>query len=425
MTKKSLYKFILSLLIVSIISPLLALPLDVKAQESTATTTDPTTLLGDGVDIQSQPTVTYDQIPTKSRYGTYQRALVKNIITESVNTTEGIKQQTRYTIEILNGNFKNQTFNVTQNTEEVSVFNPSLGDKIIVFIQSQTDPSQPTIYLQTYDRTGLYIFGIILLLLLLFVLFGTSSYKLILALVLSLFALIQVALPLYLKGWPIALSCIIGFLPIGIALIYLSSGWKKQSHIAAISYSVSLIFNCIFIELITIWSKLGSTTDLQVATFFTDNPQLNPSYIILIGTLAGLFGLLQHISIVITSNINIYKNENPNLALKKLFEHGMKISQELLQTNIIIYPMVWIGALISILILRYQDQASWTFFINQNSIAQLLIPPLFASIGLITSIPIIVYISSIAFAKKSRKTNTIHDLTSWQPPTNQDNNHSA
>ena len=391
----------------------------ISAQETAATTTDPNSLLGEGIEVQNQQNQ-FTQTVGRSRYGDYQKALVKNVITESVDTAAGTKQNTRYTIEILNGSYKNQTFSVTQDAEEVTRFNPTIGDKIIVFIQNDGDPNQPTFFLETNDRSSVYILGIVLLILLLIGLFGSKSIKIALALFLAIFATAQIALPLYLKGWPILLSCSIGFLPVGIILIYLALGWNKKSHTAAIAYFIGLLTNCIFLQIIFNWAKLGDASDSPVSTFFSNNPQINAGLVILIGAMAGLFVILQHISCIISANTALAKQNNPTMDLKKLFIHGMNVGQKLIQTNIIIYPTIWIGASITTIIIKYQEQLSWNFLINQNLIAQILVPPLFATIGLLVYIPIISLTSSLAWTRKNKSLVKVKSPSTWRSLSEQD-----
>ncbi|GEM_PF-3284449 len=334
----------------------------------------------------------------RSRYGSYERALVKAVDQIGVQTENGATLKFNYTIQIISGAYKNKTFTIKEQKNSQKIL-PSPGDAIMVFIQPEGLDAEPKIFFETYDRRNIYIISYGLLIFVLLFFFGLRGLQIFAILNLTVLLGIYTTIPLYLRGWNIFLISFLSITILSTLSSLILNGRRKASLLTIIS-TVSGTMLTTTIAIITATSMhMQVSLDANASTILANNPTLNPNYLILIGFILICFAIIQDISSSIISGMIELKKINPEKNWKNLFRIGINIGREHASTMGAILAFAWIGSAISIFLYRYQVQTSWLNFLNQDFTANTLLLTIVGTIGIVISIPITSAIASITFVK--------------------------
>ncbi len=149
------------------------LTLQANAQVTELTGNSTENLIAPGINVESNGAV--ENTNDRSRYGVYERALVKAIDQIGAQTDNGAALKFNYTIQIISGEYKDKTYTVN-GQEGLGKIRPHPGDTIMVFLQPGGSDTEPQIYLESYDRKNLYLaaFTVLIFILLFFYADGTS-----------------------------------------------------------------------------------------------------------------------------------------------------------------------------------------------------------------------------------------------------------
>ncbi|MBD3281162.1 hypothetical protein GF391_00255 [Candidatus Uhrbacteria bacterium] len=397
------------------------LPVHAFAQEVpeiTGTSTE--ALMGPGVNIESAPNSQSAPIPAgtveRSRYGTYERALVKAVNQINSQTANGANLQYNYTITILSGNFKGQTYTIKSSPSDKIA--PNSGELIMVFLQPSGN-NQPRIFLETYDRKNLYIFSLLILSILLLIFFGLRGLLIGTAAILILWLGIYTTIPLYLRGWPLVIIIALTATLLSSISSFLQFGWNRKIITTVLSTVSATILTAIIAQIMAGAMHLSISLDAVSKNFFLDNPTINPANILLIGLILACFAIIQDIASSISCGIAELRRIKASAGWKRLFTTGMNIGRAHAETMITVLILAWVGASIYIFIYRYQLHDSWLHFFNQNPVASAFLLAIAGTMGIILSVPIASLISAAAWTRITPPDTEIdQDAPSWSSITN-------
>lgn len=347
-----------------------------------------------------------------NRFGSYERAIVKKIVSENVQTQDGAIQQLRYTIEILSGDFKDQwhTFTLSALTASRNL-QPQEGDNIVVFIQPDGQNS-PKIFLESYDRRNIIIIGLIILFLLLIVIAGGKGLKAMLITALAIFLSIYIPLPLFARNWPVVLIIFLYALALSASIALILHGWSKKTLATVLGTTITAAITSLLTSYFVSAANITGTLSAASTRFFTDNPMLNPQQLIIIGLTAAAFAIILDITVSISCAVQELKNLKSNSGFKELFASGMQIGGEHLLTMSLILPLALLGTSIFIFLARYQN-TPWIQFINQNETSFLIILSIAGFIGIIISIPVTAAFSALLHSPRVKKDDRLRKAMRW------------
>jgi uncharacterized membrane protein len=408
---------------------LLLAPLASNAQVPEITGTSTENLMGPGVNIDvapdnlesnnapsesesatSEPTV-INNIVERSRYGSYERAIVKAVDQITSQTETGAELKNNYTIQILTGDFKDKTFSIRGGPSDKLI--PETGDLIMVFIQPGGN-DRPQIFFETYDRKNIYIFSLIFLTIILLVLFGLRGLLIGLTVCLVLWLGIYTSIPLYLRNWPILLVTSLTTLLLSTISSLLLFGWHKKAITTTIATILATALTTIIAQIITSSMHLTVTFDAIGQAFFKDHPTINPSQLIIIGLILACFAIIQDITSSISCGVAELKKIRPNAKWQELFTSGMNIGRTHAATMILVLVLTWIGSSISIFLYRYQQHTSWLHFLNQDAVSATMLLAIAGTIGILFSVPIAAIISATAWTSIPKPKDPSTPIPSWK-----------
>ncbi len=358
-------------------------------------------LLGPGMMIEAG-----DFGVERSRYGSYERAMVKAVDRISQPTQNGAEQKNNYTLTILTGDFKDQTFTVRNSPNDK--IQPGEGDLVMVFIQPGGS-EEPKIFLETYDRKNLYLISLILLSIILLALFGLRGLAMGAITFLVLWLGVYTALPLYLRGWPILIITALTVSLLSAIISFFQFGWQRKVITTTIATLASTLVTALIIQITANSMHLTPELNIMAQNFFKDQPMIDPAGFVILGLILACFAIIQDTASSISCGLAEFKKIEPKTAWKELFTKGMNIGRAHTATMIIVLTLTWMGSSMFIFINRYQLHNSWLHFLNQDPVSAVLILIIAGIMGIALSVPITAAINASAWTR----------ITPSNPETNQ------
>lgn len=381
-----------------------------QVPEITGSSTDELLVPGINIDAGSNPAAA-SLTTERSRYGSYERAIIKAVDQINSQTEAGAELKYNYTVQIITGELKDKTYTVRSSPE--NNITPGSGDIIMVFIQPGGS-EQPKIFFETFDRKNLYIFSLAILILLLLILFGLRGLIIACGVALSLWLAIYTTLPLYLRDWPLLLVIAIASLLMSLTGSLLLFGWHKKVITTTIATVLGTTISAIIAQLFASTMHLTVALDTTGKAFFTDHPTIMPSKILVIGLILACFAIIQDISSSISCGVAELKKIRQNTSWKDLFTSGMNIGRTHAATMLLVLLLAWVGGSIHIFLFRYQNDTGWLHFLNQDIVSSVFLLAIAGTIGVIISIPISALVVAIAWTRITPPEDPTKPVPSWK-----------
>ena len=338
------------------------------------------------------------------------KAKVLEVITEEEKTREdgSIYKQQNLRLEAVEGPRRGQEI-IYYGISDIEVANANFykaGDRVFVDI-FQDESGQETVYVVDFVRNkALYILAFIFVLAVI-VVGRTKGIRALLSLFLSFVVILKFILPQILAGRDPFLVSLIGGLAIMAAIIYITEGINRKSHIAIFSVLLSLLLTLV---LSVIFSNLARLTGLsQEDTIFLigiGQVEINFRGLLLAGMLIGAIGVLDDIIVGQIEAVARIKEANPSLSPRKIFMLAYKIGNTHLGAIINTLFLTYAGASLSLLLLfviHQETGLSLTRALNSEAVTTEVIRTMVGSIGVMASMPIATFLAAYGMKKLKLK----------------------
>lgn len=266
-----------------------------------------------------------------------------------------------------------------------------VGDKVVV--QASTDADgQLTFVVTDHVRRGWLYF--------LFLLFGAvavvvgrkKGIKALVSLVVTFLIIMWFIIPRILSGASPLATSIFGALIILAAIIYITWGISRKSHIAFVSIFLSLILTGV---LSIIFTKLTHLTGLaqEDAMFLIglSDSVIDFEGLLLAGIIIGTIGVLDDIVVSQISAVEQLKQTDPSLNRKDLFRRAISVGIDHISSMTNTLFLAYAGASLPLLLLfsiRSEPFVTYSQVLNNELVATEIVRTLTGSIGLVLAVPI-------------------------------------
>jgi len=218
---------------------------------------------------------------------------------------------------------------------------------------------------------------------------GVGSF---LGMVLSLLVIVKFIVPQILAGMDPLFISIVGAIFILITSIYLAHGFSRQTTVAVVATSLTLIvtgfLSVVFVN-ITNLSGLASEDALSL--------QFGPTVSINFrGLIIGFLGVLDDITTGLAATVFTLKKVNPRMKLEELIKSSLNIGREHISSLVNTLVLAYAGAslpLFLFIVLNPQSYPLW-FIVNSEFIAEEIVRTLVGSIGLLCAVPVTAVIAA-------------------------------
>ncbi|SHO45195.1 YibE/F family protein [Anaerocolumna xylanovorans] len=322
--------------------------------------------------------------------------------TQKDTTTEGVRRGSQViTIEITKGPYKDQTQTIENYLSTLFNVYVKEGSKIIVRATVYEDGTNFSVY--NYDRSY-FIYGFVgLFALSLCLIGGRKGLMSFISLGLTLIMVIKILLPLLLLGYPavtVTIGLIIFATIIGFILL-------DGVNVKTISATIGTITGVGLAGLLTLFAGIvGHITGFQMEeaenlVLIASQEGLKVKNLLICGILIASLGAVMDIAMSIASSIHELKEANPRQSTKELFRSGMNIGKDAMGTMTNTLILAFTGSSLNLLLMMYSYGIPYSQLINTDIIAIEIIRGIAGSIGIILTVPIVAWLSSVLENKKA------------------------
>lgn len=318
----------------------------------------------------------------------------------------------KVTIEITSGKYKGDVREVENHLSENVAYNILVekGDRVVVVIEEYDGGYD--VYISDYLRSNYIIYLVVFGILLILIIGRLKGVKSVISLGLTVASVVYILLPQILKGAnpvPISIMISIGVTVITIFLV----GGVNSKGISAILGTVAGVVIAGAISYL-VGTKIHLTgLSAEEATMLIYIPQgieFNFQNLLFAGIILGALGAVMDVGMSISSSIEEIYKANNTMTIKELFHSGMNVGRDVMGTMINTLILAYTGTSIPMLLLFMAYETSMTKIINLDIIATEIVRSLSGSIGLILTIPITAFVSSVLIKRQNKHEDKGVDL---------------
>lgn len=313
------------------------------------------------------------------------------------NGSKAIQQNLE--LGILTGPLKGQTKNYLgiNGIDVVSSREYRVGDKVLVSY-NRDENGEYVFYVTDYVRNHSLLWLFIIFLAVVLLVGKKKGLMALLSLLISFLVIVKVLVPLVFAGYdPLLVGVLVSFV-ILLALIYLTEGWNKKSHVAVWSILASLLVTTLLAVAFGYLSRLSGASNEEIV-FLIDaiKTPINFQHLLLAAIIIGTLGVLDDLVIGQVEAVEQIKTANPNLKNKQVFKMAMSIGHAHLGAIINTLFLAYVSAALPLVLLfNVQQEPFLTFsqIINNEDIATEIVRTLVGVVGLCLSAPIATFLAT-------------------------------
>ena len=298
-------------------------------------------------------------------------------------------------VEILSGLYKGDTLPLTNYLSLLGNVYVSVGDKIVVQINSLEDNSFYAT-MHNYDRGSVIGVFVLLFALLLIGIGGLKGLKALLGLVFTLACIWFLMIPLIMRGLnPILVTIAIVVVTTAASLLLLDGFTRKSA--AAILGCVSGVAAAGIIA-----AAVGAITPINgfnmsdaedLILHATDNG-MQIKGLLICGVLISALGAVMDVAMTISSAVHELHILNPELKPIKLFKSGMNIGRDAMGTMANTLILAFAGSSLNMFVLVRAYDIPFIQLINADFIVIEILQSVAGSIGIVLTVPLVSLIAS-------------------------------
>lgn len=301
--------------------------------------------------------------------------------------------------------------NDTQELKELTVgseFQPlnesqrlQLGSTIVVSEQQYTETETALVLNDIYRIPVLFIlavgFGILVI-----VVGGRKGAFSIAGMVFSLFVLVSFIVPHILAGENPFFVTMVGATVTSVVIMYVSHGFKRQTHLALVSMLLCLLFAALLSSwAVQFGNLLGLGSEEALFLQFGSAENINLQGLLLAGILLGVLGILDDITLSQTAVIEQLKAVNSKISFIELYTRSLEVGKDHVASlvNTLVFAYAGTSLPLFLLFTLYRTQPAWVV-INSELIAEELVRTLVGSMALVLAVPITSLIAAYWVTKR-------------------------
>jgi uncharacterized membrane protein len=322
------------------------------------------------------------------------------VVNERTVTREDGSQNIQQELKLagLEGEWEGQiiTFDAISELDVVSANRYREGDRVMM-VRTEVVGGEDRFYVTDFvrDRTMYWILGIFAL-----IITALGHWKGVRALVslgLSFVVIVWFILPQLLAGRSPLVIGIMGAFFIIVTLIYLTEGWRRQSHLAVITILISLLIVSLISLLFTAAAHLSGMASEEVMILTgLGMGAIDFTGLLLAGIIIGTLGAMDDVVISQIESVAQIKQTNPAISNRELFKRATRIGTTHMGAMINTLFLAYAGASLPLLLLFNvnREQFSGASAIMSNEmVATEIVRTVVGSIGIALAIPIATWLA--------------------------------
>lgn len=328
------------------------------------------------------------------------RARVIEVLDEQTLTREDGSEniQQKLKLEGLEGEWagKEIIFDAISELDVVSAQRYRAGDRVMM-VRTETVGDEDRFYVTDFvrDRTVYLIMAIFALCII--ALGRWKGVRALVSLGLSFIVIVWFILPQLLAGRSPLVIGILGAFFIVVTLIYLTEGWRRQSHLAVITILLALVIVSLLSTIFTAVAHLSGLASEEVLILTgLGLGTIDFTGLLLAGIIIGTLGAMDDVVISQIESVAQLKQANPQMRASELFKRANRIGTTHMGAMINTLFLAYAGASLPLLLLFSVNRAQFATagdIVNNEMVATEIIRTVVGSIGIALAIPIATWLA--------------------------------
>ncbi|MFA5125197.1 MAG: YibE/F family protein [Patescibacteria group bacterium] len=323
----------------------------------------------------------------------YFKARVIKILQENKKVSDNREfTQQNLLLEALTGELKGQQieYRGISDIEVVDVVAYKAGE--LVWVSESTGANDEKIFTITDSvRSGKLLWLTLFFCLLVVIIGGFKGFKSLLSLLLSFIVIIKLLIPNILAGGNPVFWGVVGAFLIMLAIIYLTDGFNRRSHLAVLSITIVLVIIYSLSFVFSDWLRLSGLAEEASFLIALGLGNIDFRGLLLAGFVIGAVGVLDDIVVGQIESVRQLKLTDKTTPKYQLFTSAYQVGKAHLGAIINTLFLTYAGSSLLLLILFSVGQEPFLSFsrvIDNEMIATEIARTLVGSIGVVLSLPI-------------------------------------
>lgn len=260
----------------------------------------------------------------------------------------------------------------------------SVGDDVIVGYE----PSTSSYFYADRDRRApLQVLAVVFAIAV--VLLGRlRGLAALIALGLTVAALLQFVVPAILVGESPLVVSVVGASAIAFAVLYLANGVSSMSTVALLGTLGSLLLTAFLAWIFFAAARFSGAGDEEVAYLSVVSGSIDVRGLLLGGAILGALGALDDMTVTQASAVYELRAAAPQLTKRELFASAMRIGRDHVGSTVNTLLLAYAGASLPLLLLFVLSGQSLGTVANSETVAVEIVRTLVGSIGLVAAVPL-------------------------------------
>lgn len=326
------------------------------------------------------------------------------------------EQQLR--IKILQGPHKGEHMQVQNLLSALHNVYAQKGTRIVVQINTASNGSY-TASIYNYDRFGILLAGMLVVLAMLCVVGGRKGVRAMLGIVFTILCVLFLLLPLVLQGVSaIGAALLVVVLTTGVSFALLD-GVNGTTVSATVATIAGALFSAGAAALLGLLASLNGFNMQEAETLMlqsNDGINIPISGLLVAGILISAHGAVMDVAISIAASIDELHRANPNMDWRDLFRSGMRIGQDTMGTMVNTLILAFVGSSLNFLLIIYSYGIPFGQLINTDLVGVEFLQGIAGCVGIILTVPLVAIVSAVvAYRRGTDRSPDVsnHDSTPW------------
>ena len=337
----------------------------------------------------------------------YEKAKVIEVLednTEVDKNSEGLRRGSqKIEVKIQSGEHKGETKIIDNHLGLLFNVYAKEGTKVIVRIDSYDDDYHVSIY--NYDRFFILYGTILLFCILMCVIGGKKGLLALLGLVFTIICVMKILVPMIYKGAPVLPVTMFIVAITAIVCLILLDGLNTKTITAIIGTVLGVFIAGLLSYIIGKLARISGLNmeEAESLLLIASDKGLKIRDLFVSGILISALGAVIDIAMSIASALYELHTVNPMIKQHTLFRSGMNIGKDAMGTMANTLILAFVGTSLNLVLMIFAYGVPITQLINTDLIAIEIIRAITASIGIISTVPIVAFLGSRIIKKNTIK----------------------
>ena len=307
-------------------------------------------------------------------------------------------------VEVISGPYKGERF-ITENVHDPTMpyrIDVGEGDAVVLFLLVDESGEIQEGYISERARDRSLVVLLVFFAGLMILVGGFKGFRALLALAITMGAIVWGLLPGILAGYSPVLLTIGIAVPVILVTIPLISGWNAKA-VAAIAGTLGGVMAAGLLAWIVSVTAGLTGLSMEEASMLTYIPQavdLDFRGLLFATNILGSLGAVMDVSVSVSSSMWEIKRHNPRIRPAKLVESGFNVGRDIIGTMANTLILAYTGSSLYLFLLFQAYEMSLFEIVNIDAMATEIVRALAGSIGLVLTIPITAMAAAYVFGRR-------------------------